>query len=137
MAKITRPTQISLLLICAWALTACGAPLLHSDNEAFAPAPEVISKIQPYLDQWATLPPSDTKAQRDKFSQELNVVINVWTWDRTSSGRPIPVVEIMLYTWGGYRRGYLYIRDNHELVARYKWQLRPVDDHLYLYNANE
>ncbi len=125
------------LISCLLLLSACGAPIFHSDAELFAPAPEVIDAVRPYLDQWITLPPDQTKAQRDEIGSRLKVAILITNWPNTSTGKPVTVVDIILYQWASFRRGYLYVHDDVELKAQYKWELRPAENHLYLYNTNE
>src|SRR4051812_30932831 len=131
MGKFIASNRISIVLaICVAALTGCGAPIFHP-TELWTPAPDVIAKLRPYLDRWATSPPSATEAQRTQLSSQLKVSIGVWTWNDTLSGRPVTVVEITLNRFEEYSRGYLYVHDNEELKEAYRWQLRPVEDHLY------
>jgi len=98
--------------------------------------PEILKTIRPYLSDWATRPANETKQQREQIGEELHVDIDVFDWNRTSTGAPVTVVAVSLETYYDWTRGFLYVNDNAQLVEDYGYRLVPVEDHIYAYNTN-
>ena len=118
--------------------TACGAPLFSTANERFAPAPEVIEALEPYLADWATLPPEQTEAQRNEIASQIEGVwwIEVASQPIKSEGETVYIVDIGLDGWGDWTRGYLYVHDGSDLAEYPGLSLRRVSENLYIYNRN-
>ena len=119
-------------------LAGCGAPIFHSEEERFAPAPELIEQIEPYLEEWATTPPEQTLAERQEFARQIDGIIGIDTgWPQiTDSGETIYILTIILDVWGDWERGYFYVHAGSELSEYPGLHLRQVDEHFYIFNRN-
>lgn len=104
------------------------------DEERWAANPEVLEAIRPYFADWATAPFSTTEAQRKAFGADLGIGISVGVNPKTLNDAPVHSVKITLETLGDWERGYLYIHEDVTLVETPNWEVRKIDDHLYLYN---
>ena len=116
-----------------------GLPICRSDKYLHSVDEEVLEEVQPYLEEWATLPPSETENQRRQISEELGpgVAINVYDLPGhiTTTGKPITIVNIQLDTWHRWARGMMYIHEEGTLLQSTvdHLDLRQVDGHLYTY----
>ncbi len=128
------------LLACAvvYLLPGCGAPLFHSHEERFAPAPELIEQVEPYLEKWATTSPDQTRAERDEVASRIDGILAIYEEGTrvTEVGETIYILVITLNRWGEWERGYFYVHDGSELSERSKTQLRRVNERFYIFNRN-
>jgi hypothetical protein len=130
---------ISLLLFTILVmLSSCRAPLFRSDAELFAPAPEVIAQVQPYLEAWATTSPELTLDHRRSVESQIEGVLSIETTDErtTADGQTFYIVAIVLDSWEDWSRGYYYVYDGSDMNERPGLSLRRVDEHFYIYNLN-
>lgn len=119
-------------------LAGCGAPIFRSDEERFAPAPELIEQIEPYLERWATTPPEQTRAEREEVASQIDGITAIYEEGSkiAENGQIIYILVIRLDGWGDWERGYFYVHDGSELPERSKTQLRRVDEYFYIFNRN-
>jgi hypothetical protein len=134
-----RASILFLLFLIGLATTACGAPIFRSEEELFAPAPDVVREVEPYVARWATTPPDQTRAERADVASHIDGLwaINIGWNTTTDDGQTIYVIDIPLEVFGDWTRGYYYIYDGRELEETSQLRLRRVDEHWYIYNRNE
>ncbi len=126
------------LLLVGILLTSCGAPVFMSDARRLQVEPELIQELQPYLEDWATEPWDSTESERKAVAERLHISIGMLDWHKSDPDRSFRVIKIGVEALGKWSRGYLYVFENVELHPPPKdWQLRKVDDHLYIYNYVE
>lgn len=125
---------ITLLIL----LAACGAPIFRSDEERFAPAPELIEQVEPFLEKWATTPPEQTREEREEVASQIDGIVAIYEEGTriTESGQTIYILVIRLEGWADWERGYFYVHDGSELSEHARLQLRRVDEHFYIFNRN-
>ncbi len=133
--KVFPPVVLLSMLIF---LPGCGAPIFHSQEERFAPEPELIEQVKPYLEGWATTSPEQTRAERDEVAAQIDGIVAIYVdgTRTTAKGETIYILVIRLEGWGDWERGYFYIHDGSELSETRRLQLRRVDDHFYIFNRN-
>ena len=115
-------------------ITSCGSPAFMSDEKRWATDVVVLEAVRPYLADWAIASFSTTEGQRKALSNQLNVGILVGVNPKTLQDVPVHSVKISLEALGDWERGYLYIHEDVMLVETDKWEIRKIEDHLYLYN---
>ena len=135
--QILKPIFVTLCVGALLILSACRAPIFRSSDERFAGNPEVLSQVQPYLNDWATLPDAETDRQRRVFEERLGIMIMVDQWNATASGQSVQVVNIVLEVWGDWWRGYLYVSEDVDLYEWGHWKLHEIEPGLYVYNRND
>jgi hypothetical protein len=133
-----RTLQKTLLLIVLILISSCAAPIFRSHEERFAPAPELIDQIEPYLEKWATTPPEQTRAEREEVASQIEGIVAIYEEGTriTAAGETIYILVISLDGWGDWERGYFYVHDGSELSERSRTQLRRVDARFYIFNRN-
>jgi hypothetical protein len=117
-----------------------GLPICRSEKYLYSVDEEVLEQVQPYLEEWATLPQSETEDQRRQISEELGPGIAVNVYDMpghmTTTGKPITIVKIQLDTWYQWERGMMYVHEDATLLHSCdRCSIRQVDEHLYTYNT--
>jgi hypothetical protein len=126
---------LALLIMC---LTSCGSPVFMSDARRFQTEPEIVQELQPYLADWATNPWDSTESERRAIAQRLNISIGILNWTQPNLNHPITVITIGIEALGDWSRGYLYVYEGVEITPQFPgWELRKVDDHLYIFNYVE
>jgi hypothetical protein len=135
---VLRHLQRVSLLIFLMVISGCGAPIFRSYDERFAPAPELIAQLEPYLEKWATTPPEQTREERREVASKIDGILAILEQGTrvTESGETIIILVIILEEWGDWQRGYFYVHDGSELAEHSSLQLRRVDEHFYIFNRN-
>lgn len=125
-------------IILLFFLAGCGAPIFRSDDERFAPAPELIDQVEPYLEKWATTPPEQTRTEREEVASQMDGIVAIYEEGTriADSGETIYILVIRLEGWGDWERGYFCVHDGSELSEHSRLRLRRVDDHFYIFNRN-
>lgn len=113
---------------------------LRVQEARFAPpSEEVMRAINPYLEEWATLPPEQTEAQRNKIDSEVDAIIGiaVFAW-ATTDGDEIQVVTVGLDQLLEWTRNYLYVHESGITLVEYSnMEFKKLDDHSYIYIAKD
>lgn len=119
-------------------VSGCGAPVFRSHEDRFAPAPELIEQVEPYLERWATTPPEQTRAERREVASRIDGIlsINPELHIMTDTGETIYILVIRLDAWGDWERGYFYVHDGSRLPQFSKTRTQRVNEHFYIYNRN-